>query len=82
MSYTRHTRQFQGRQCKMAAEQKMTQAIMEAAKVVLMAVRGADNLVNSARNVKTMPRSGSPVLRQPIFDWKAADKTRNCVTLK
>ena len=39
-----------------------------------MMVREADNLVNSARPIHTVPGLGSLTLRQPTFDWKAADK--------
>ena len=46
---------------KMAPEQ-MTQAIMQAvtevAKAAIMAVREADNLVNNAKPVHAVPRSG------------------------
>ena len=52
---------------KLAAEQSMTQAIMQAVikvtKVAIMAVREAENLVNNTRPVHTVPRSGSPVLK-------------------
>ena len=65
----------------MAAEQNMMQAItqkaIEADKPVMMAVREADNLVNAARPVQAMPRTGSPVLKQPTFDWKAEIKCPN-----
>ena len=59
----------------MAAEQSMSKAIIKAAievtKGAIMAVREPDNLVNS---VRPTPRSDSQVLRQPMFDWKAAHK--------
>ena len=62
----------------MAAEQDITQAIMQAvikvAKSGIMDRREADNLVNNAKPVCTVPRSGNPVLKQPTFDWKVADK--------
>ena len=62
----------------MAAEQNMAQTIMqmeiEATKEADMAIREADNQVNSARPIHTMPNSGHQVLRQPLFHWKAADK--------
>ena len=62
----------------MATEQSMTQMIMQAAikgtKSVIMVVREADNLVNNAKPIQAMPRSSSPVLRQPTFDWKASNK--------
>ena len=62
----------------MAAEQAMTQtltqAVTEATKAVIMAVRDADDLVNAARPVQTIPRTGSPVLKQPTFIGKVNDK--------
>ena len=58
----------------MATEQSITQAIMQAviepAKAPIMAVREAENPVKDVRTIHTVPRSGGPVLRQPMFDWK------------
>ena len=46
----------------MATEQNMmwavTQAPIEAAKAAIMAVRETDNVVNIARSVQVMPRTG------------------------
>ena len=39
-----------------------------------MEFREADNPVNSAIPICSLPRSGGSVLRHPTFDWKAADK--------
>ena len=50
------------------------QATTEASKAAIIAVREAGNPVNSAKPVHTKPRSDCPALRQPTFDWKAADK--------
>ena len=50
------------------------QTTIQAAKAAIMMVREAENPINGARPVHTMPRSGNPVLRQPTLDWKAADK--------
>ena len=51
----------------MSTEQNMiqlvVQAAIEAAKSAIMAVREADNLVNSARPILIMLRSSCPVLR-------------------
>ena len=62
----------------MAAEQSMTEAIMQAAikatKETIMATREAENPVNNARPVHTAPRSGGLASNQSTFDWKAADK--------
>ena len=48
------------------------QAVNEAAKAAIITIREADNLINNARSIHTMPRSGIPVLRQPT--WKVAKK--------
>ena len=53
-----------------------------AAKAAIMAVREVDNLVNNARPIHTMPRSGSPVLREPMFDWKVAKNIRKGATMR
>ena len=62
----------------MAADQSMTQAIMqvaiEATKAVVMAVIEVDNPVNNARPIHVMPRSGILALRQPTLAWNVADK--------
>ena len=50
------------------------QAGIEPTKAAKDAVRKADNPVNNARPKNEMPRSSSPALRQPMFDWKAIDK--------
>ena len=50
------------------------QAVIKAAKAEIMTVREADNLVINARPIPAMPRSGGLVLREPMFDWKVADK--------
>ena len=51
----------------MAAEQRVSQAIMqpaiEATKAAILVVREADNAVKSARPIDTTLRSGHPVLR-------------------
>ena len=39
-----------------------------------MAVREADNLVNTATLVQAASRTGDPVLKQPTCNWKAEDK--------
>ena len=62
----------------MITEQSMPQTIMQAeikvTKAPVIALREADNLVNNARQIHTMPRSGSTVLRQQTFDWNVANK--------
>ena len=64
----------------MAAEQSMTQTITQAAiktaKAAIIAIREADIPFNNNRLVHTVPRSGSPALKQPTFDWKVADKSQ------
>ena len=62
--------------------QVITQTVVEAAKVVIMAVREADNLVNNSRSVHRAPRSGSPALKQPNLTAKWQANISNCATLK
>ena len=51
----------------MAAEQNMTQAttqaVIDAPKAVITAIRKADNPVNNARPIHTTQRSSNPVLK-------------------
>ena len=58
--------------------QNMTQVVnkaeIEAAKAAVIAIIEADNQVNNARPKHKTPRSGGPVLRLQMFDWKAKDK--------
>ena len=71
---------------KMAVEQSMAEALMqaatEAAKAAFMAIREEDNMVNNARPVHKVPRSGGPMLKQPTFQLKAADIDQNCTIFK
>ena len=62
--------------------QAITQAAIEAAKVVIMAVRQAHNLVNNVAPMHTMPGLVGPVLRQPAYDWKLQTNIRNCAISK
>ena len=50
------------------------QVVIGVTKTAIMAVRETDNPVNNAIPIHVMPRSGDSVLRQPIFDWKGAEK--------
>ena len=59
---------------KQSMTKKTTQASIKASRAAIMAVREADNPVNYAGQVHTMSRSNGPVLRHPVFDWKATDK--------
>ena len=59
---------------RMMTKQNMMQAIIEAAKVAMMAVKEAENPVTAARSVQVMLGTSGPLLRQPTFDWKASDK--------
>ena len=56
----------------MEAKQKMVQTIqrgaIEAAKAAIMAVKEAENPVNTARSIEGMPRTGGPALKESIFD--------------
>ena len=62
----------------MTSEQRMTQAIMqaasEAAKAAVMVVREADNLVKTLRPIHTTSSLGIPALRMPIFYCRATEK--------
>ena len=51
----------------------MMQTATEATKAQKMAVREADNVVNSAISIHTTWRLGGSVLRQSMFDWKATE---------
>ena len=72
------TRESQGRQEKVAAEQNMAQttkqADIEAIKESIMVVREADNSVKSTRPIHIISRSGGIVLWQQALDLKAANK--------
>ena len=50
------------------------QAAIEATKAEIMAIREADNPVNSARPIHTTARLDSLAWRQPTFYWKMRDK--------
>ena len=62
----------------MASEQSMLmairQAMCEATKVAIMAARKAEIPNNATRPAQTIPKTGSPVLKQPKFDWKSPVK--------
>ena len=59
---------------KQAVMQAIGQVVIEPTKAAVMTVIDAENTVNTARIVYVMPRMGSPTLKQPTFNWKAADK--------
>ena len=58
----------------MASEQRMTQAITQAAnediRTVIMAVREAETLNDNARLIQTAPQMGGPTIKQLTFNWK------------
>ena len=54
--------------------QEIKQAVTEATKVALMAVREVDDPVIAARPVQVMPKTDIPGLKLPTFDWKATEK--------
>ena len=62
----------------MAAKQSMMQVItyatIKAAKAAVMAIKEVEQLVNAARLLQVMLRTGHPALKLPTFDWKAAGK--------
>ena len=65
---------------KMATKQSMTQAIMEAA---IMVVTEADNPFNNGRLICAMPIPGSPALKQPtILNWLGWERLRFVQALK
>ena len=49
------------------------QAVIEASKAAIIAVGEADNPGNNVRLVHAPPISGTPQLKQPIFNWKATN---------
>ena len=71
---------------KMATEQSMAQATTHAAnegiKAELATVREVGNPVNNARIIHTIPRSSTPMPRQPTFEWKPLDKFQELCTFE
>ena len=59
--------------------QAITKATIEIANMV---EKEAENPGNTARSVQVMPRIGGAALKQPTFNWKTADKTKNYKALK
>ena len=49
-------------------------AVIEATKAAIMTIKEAYNSVNNARLVHRAWRLGNLALKQPMFDWKMADK--------
>ena len=70
----------------MTLKQGMTQAILqatiEATKADIMAVRKANNPVNNAKSLHTVPRSWGPILKQQTLEWKVADKYQQLYNFK
>ena len=62
--------------------QAIKQADIKADEAALMAVKDARNPVNVARSVEVMPRKGCQALKQPAFEWKAAEKCQELQTLR
>ena len=60
----------------------MTQAITQTASKAAIMTSEADNLINNAMLVLSATRSGSLVLKQPIFDWNMADKYKELSNLE
>ena len=64
----------------MAVKQSMmwavTQAAMETAKAAIMAVKEEENSVNTVRPMHIIPRTSGPTLKEPTFNWKAANKSQ------
>ena len=50
------------------------QAAKEANKAPIIMLKETNNPVNSGRHILTMPRSDGPVVRHPMFNWKATEK--------
>ena len=57
--------------------QVIMKGVIEATKAAVIAVREADNPVTNARQIHTTPKSSSPALREPTFDWKATNKCQD-----
>ena len=70
----------------MAAEQIMTQALMqaaiEAAKAAIMKVRDVENPVNNVRSIHTTPRLGDSVLDSEYLIGKLQTSIRDCAISK
>ena len=61
--------------------QVLSQAVIEAAKAAIMAVRETETPAESSREVQAALRTSGPALKQLIFDWKAQDtynELNNC----
>ena len=56
--------------------------VIKVTKAVIMAVREADSLVNNGRQIPAISTLGSSALRQPMFDWKVADKYQELCNFK
>ena len=68
---------------RMASKQSsMTQTITQAVKSALMAVKEAENAVNTVRSVQVMPSTGSPTLNSQPLIGRQQTNTKNYETLK
>ena len=56
--------------------QAIAQAVTEAAKAAIIAVREADISHYTIRLVPALAKPGGPVLKQPMFDWKSPNMYR------
>ena len=85
-TWCQNIRQAQEKKERMAVEQSMMQATLQAAieatKATLITVREADKPFNNVSPIHKTPRLGSPVLRQPMFDWKATHKYQELCNFK
>ena len=53
----------------------MTEAIMQAViKAATKAVMEAETPASTIIQALAMPKTGCPMLKQPMFDWKSPDK--------
>ena len=66
----------------MADKKNITQAVIEAANMVIMAAKKAEHLASTGTLAQMMSRPGGSALKQPTFDWRALENTKNCDTLK
>ena len=58
------------------------QAMIEATKVAIIAVREVKTQASTTRPPPAMPKMDVPMLKHPTFKWKSRDKHINFIILK